>query len=452
MPKKKLEDARLKIFRKDLRFFGISLYKFILDVIPLGKGVLGCVAFNVKNLEEVQAGKIYVNEDYVKLPDFTYNNLVFVLIHELMHIINKHVARMQNRIPMLWNLAADHVVNTFIIDGLGRTVDSYKITNDKGEKVDGCFYVPELKKDLPNCSTEEAYDWLYEKNKDKILNVSYNSETGMIDITDANGNLKGSISPDLEQTEEEFKKDGGTSEELNETSERVQSQLRAIYNAEKSKGDIGSNIISRLDVMLKIIVPWTHMLERTIKKYTQLILDGRSWRRFNNYYRVHGYMLPGSDLEETKNGIGTLIIGNDTSGSISEKELSNFTYIIHESLKYFEKVIVINHDVEVHQEKEFEKENFGEFLNFIKTEGYKGRGGTSHKYLFERVETLWEEDIDSLSMFISLTDGYSDIENICDRYKFIKNVPSVILITPGGKEMKLDERFDKIEQISMKDD
>ncbi len=120
-------------------------------------------------------------------------------------------------------------------------------------------------------------------------------------------------------------------------------------------------------------------------------------------------------------------------------------------MKYFKNIKVLIHDVNIQQERDFNKDNILAFYEFIKNEGYKGRGGTSHQYVFERIEKLWEENPDDLSMCISLTDMYSDIESLYKKQQFIiNNFPLVFIITSSGKKIKLDESIGEITQIQIK--
>jgi len=120
-------------------------------------------------------------------------------------------------------------------------------------------------------------------------------------------------------------------------------------------------------------------------------------------------------------------------------------------MKYFKTIILLVHDTTIHQRKEFNKDNIGDFYNFITKTGYHGRGGTSHRCVFDEVQTeYWDKDKDDLSMVMSLTDMYSDIESTYRKYEWIKNnIPLVFIITQDGSMLNFDQSFGNITQIKI---
>ncbi len=269
----------------------------------------------------------------------------------------------------------------------------------------------------------------------------------MIEVFDQHGNKMFEVSP----MQGGSNKNGKQTEEEIEDGEKFISEARAILEDMKKKGNISGKISQYLSQLLKVEIPWEELVEKSIKTNTIMKPDDRSWRSLNKFYQPHGIHLPGYSLSESNEGIGTLIICVDRSGSINKKELKQFSYIIEQSMKYFKVIKVLIHDIKIHQEKEFNIDNIIEFYKFIKTEGYKGGGGTSHKYVFEKIQTIWEEDPNEISMCISLTDMYSDIKELYKKQEFIKNnLPFVFIITSSGQKINIDKDFGEITQIKIK--
>ena len=75
---------------------------------------LAYVKFKNKDINELDDGSIYFNGKFIAEPDFVYQNYFMILIHEFMHITFCHGIRRKDRDPMVWNLAADHVINAMI--------------------------------------------------------------------------------------------------------------------------------------------------------------------------------------------------------------------------------------------------------------------------------------------------------------------------------------------------
>jgi len=112
-----------------------------------------------------------------------------------------------------------------------------------------------------------------------------------------------------------------------------------------------------------------------------------------NFFVAHKLNLPGYSLIQETEGTGTLIITVDSSASISKRNLKQFSSIIENSMIHFQNIHLIVHDVTIHQRKIFDKDRISDFYNFISIEGYSGRGGTSHRYVFEEIQKKYWEKI-----------------------------------------------------------
>lgn len=60
----------------------------------------------------VSVDTLYYNPDFVK--KLTMEELIFVLIHEIMHLAMQHSLRRKNRDPYMWNVACDYFINKMI--------------------------------------------------------------------------------------------------------------------------------------------------------------------------------------------------------------------------------------------------------------------------------------------------------------------------------------------------
>ncbi|MBS2536263.1 hypothetical protein KGQ20_26210 [Catenulispora sp. NF23] len=87
---------------------------------------------------DAAAGEIYVNP----LASLTEPQWRFVLAHEMLHAALRHGDRVGGRDRFLWNVAADYVINGWLLEMA------------VGEMPDGCLYDPEL----AGMSAEEVYD------------------------------------------------------------------------------------------------------------------------------------------------------------------------------------------------------------------------------------------------------------------------------------------------------
>jgi hypothetical protein len=92
--------------------------------------------------------------------------------------------------------------------------------------------------------------------------------------------------------------------------------------------------------------------------------------------------------------------------------------------------------------------------------GFDGRGGTSHIDVFSTIDELIEgnldiEDhyisLDDISMVISLTDCYSDLEEIINdghgNIKWLDDIPLAIVISENGTKCEFERK--DIKQIKI---
>jgi predicted metal-dependent peptidase len=136
--------------------------------------------------------------------------------------------------------------------------------------------------------------------------------------------------------------------------------------------------------------------------------------------------------------IGLLIILIDVSGSIKVKELNMFSSVTYKSLKYFSKVLILVHNINIIQTITFEKDEFIKYMDFINNIGFLKGGGTSHYDCYEYIQKeIWndKELKDKFSMVISLTDGFSDINSCLNNRNFtwMKSVPTTFIISSKKK-------------------
>lgn len=431
-----IRKAKLKLFTNVLFFFGMMANKFVWDVEPLPEQIEGLVAYDTKDSSKIESGAIHINELYLLKPDYTYNNLVFILCHELLHILNKHGIRKGDRNWNTWNVACDHVIEVFL-----RKMNEVMKPYNNNYNI-----IPELYNQKPNCTAEQAYDWII--NHPNSIQINQTVSEMAIDVMDGSGNYMFTVVTSL----------GGITSALDEDenikaalTDQIVAEARAIFENIKSKGDTPDYLITYLDKILKVEIPWEKLVEKAIKTNVIMKPDERTWRCLNKYFVAHKINLPGYAFIEDTEGTGVLIIGVDSSGSVTDKNLKKFSSVIENSMKYFKTIILLVHDTIVHQRKEFNKDTIGDFYNFISKTGYKGRGGTSHKHLFDEIQIEhWEKDKDNLSMVISLTDMCSDITHVYKNYEWIKNnLPLVFIVTKDGDLLSLDNDFGTITQIKI---
>lgn len=407
-----LRRARLKLSSQKYRFFGLCIYPLRIILKEEPEEIEGYVKYepsenDVKKFEN----KIYVNSKIVDMDSYNTLNMIDILMHENNHILRRHDIRLGNRDPILWNIACDHIIDK-----------SLKRLN-LSKSFRGWNIIPQIENDKKYDSEESVYNWLVQKREKEQYSIT--QQNGQAELKNSFGQKVVNVDLDLSSSKNINQPE--LQPEQKQEIENYISQVRAIYNIEKERGNIAGNISSEFEKLIEIVIPWDVVLEKALKTNAFQKTDRRNWKKLNKFYQGININLPGKNRFEENNGVGTLIIHIDSSGSISKKDLQKAGYIIYKSIGNFEKTILLIADVSIHQQKEFNKFNQNELLSYFKNEGIKGRGGTSHLYVFNFIEDFFDKNKDELSMIISITDLYSDVESIFDKYQFTKSIPMIFL-------------------------
>lgn len=465
------EKLRKKIASPDFLIFAAALYKYTWELDPTCDKHAGAYVI-LDNKNKLANGTIYVNARKVLNDDYTFCHYGYTIFHELLHIMNKHGSRRGPRDPLMWNLAGDHVINTF----LAKVIEYEKEKNRTNyfQPYTTPFIEPDLVKNENNdeLSVEEVYEYLQKnfKKNYKIEKVSSDNNQGnnnggnqQQNTQDNNNSNSGGNNQNSNQKENWYKitdKRTGKSYYVSDKKEdpncgRAENNTNTTARGwmQKQRGTMPEFMKRYLDKILEVKIPWDELLKSAIKKNVVIRPSDRGWANLNAFYYPIGLTMPGKQYEELPDGIGTLIITVDTSGSISEENLGEFSSVICESIHHFEKIIVLVHDVEIHQYEEFNFDDSAKLFEFITKTGFKGGGGTSHEKIFDVIEEIYEEEQNGVSMNIFLTDGYSDIEENWDKHKWSKEnrIPTFIILT---KESKFIENIEALEghQIIMDKD
>lgn len=420
-----LRKARLKLSGNKYRFFGLCLYSIRTVLFDEDQGLPnaeGFVRYEKCDGTGSYENKIYVNGRMIENAKYyKTSNMIDIMLHEFNHILRRHDIRKGNRDPQLWNIACDHIIDCALKRlALSTPLNQWNI-------------IKEIEYDPLYTSEEAVYNWLVKHS----TKVKINSDGSVTFEDQWNGNTFTMI-PDLASCQPDGT-DGSSSEISPEQMQAIESyisQVRAIYNIEKERGAVSGGIQEQFEKLLEVHVPWEQVLEKAIKKCAFEKTDRRNWKKPNKFFINYGIYLPGRIPYTENNGVGTLIIHIDSSGSVSSEDLRKAGYVIYKSIQHFNKIIVIVADVQIHQTVEFRKNNSEDMLRYFKDHGIKGRGGTSHRHVFKYFDKYLEENPDELSLCISITDMYSDIESCLTTYTFHKTIPLILLSTSAGYKIE----------------
>lgn len=300
-------------------------------------------------------GNMFFNLDFVAT--LTVQQAVFLICHELLHIVYMHPQRLGGRDPQRWNIAGDAVIN-----------DQQR--HDKvGQWIDGGV-------DEPDARTKTA-DEMYSE----IHDDHHGGGIGH-DLIDGDGSHDPSNPASV------------TADEMSAVTAGIKTDIAAAAQEARIAGNMSAEMQSIVDSVLQVRTPWYEILERFI---TQRSKTDYSWSRPNRRTIANGGYMPTLDAVAR---VGTVLIGRDISLSIREEEHAafngHFNRIIETCVP--EKVHVMYCDTDVQRHDVFESSDYP-----IKCESMYG-GGTWLPAIFNKAKTL-QDDIDVCIIF---TDGYTE--------------------------------------------
>ena len=242
-------------------------------------------------------GEILVNPMFVE--NLSVGNVVFLLAHEAMHIALAHLHRMGDKDVQLWNTACDAVINDLLKE------------ERVGEFIHGGV-------DMPGASqktSEKIYEELKQKRDEQQQDGDSENEggnqgqggqdqsQGTLPIEDLLPDEASKITSSLEEAVAEGKTD-------------IASAMQATKMAGRDSG-MSSALRRFVADYIESKVDWWEILERLMTSKSERHL---SWEHPNKRF-VGRHYLP---RRERLPSMGEIVVGIDTSGSISDKEMAEF--------------------------------------------------------------------------------------------------------------------------------
>jgi len=216
--------------------------------------------------------------------NLSIEELVFVLCHEVGHIMFVHPFRRQHRDPLGWNVAGDYIINDLLVaDSVGSML------------VNG-LHDPELVK-KGGGTTDGVYDLLPNQMKDGSMSGWGPGGKGM----------------PLDQCVDS----GGDPAEQAAAEAEARVMVAQAAQAAKNQGKLSANLQRLVDYALRPKVPWQDVLRRFIstKAKTEYTF-ARPKRRF----LADDLYLPSLGGQR----MGDILVAVDCSGSIGQEELNVF--------------------------------------------------------------------------------------------------------------------------------
>jgi len=334
----------------------------------------------------------------------TDGEILFLMGHEILHVVYDHMARNQGRNPQLSNIAADYCVNGDLVQNkVGTPIKVVPILHETK------YY---------GWSFEKVYDDLYENAEkidmddllEKMLDEHLDGDSGDGDSngnqeTDENGNPVSKSKPKLSEKDRRQIKD-----------EMKEAVLNAAAAAGNSAGNIPQGVKRLIEQWTAPKLDWREILQQQIQStikndFTFQKINRRSWHM--------DAILPGMDNDEKID----ICLCVDMSGSVSSTMIKDFFSEVKGITDMYEdfNIQLWCFDTEVYGYKKFDPTNIDELLDYTPL----GGGGTE----FDVNWTFMKEHDIVPKKLIMFTDGYPwgswGDENYCDTVFIIHGAKDV---------------------------
>jgi predicted metal-dependent peptidase len=340
------------------------------------------------------------------------------VLHENLHVFLKQIIRHQDLArenPHLLNASMDLVTNDMIMQI--KEQDPLLV-----DLPDGGLWHPKFR----NWSVREVYNFLKSgKNNQGQQEGQPKAGQGCIIIGKEKYNTEGHDEHDNESIAD------ATPQQVQEMLAKISD---AIHQGGLLAGRMGMEIPRAFKDAMEPEVDWVEEMREFISNATRGT-DEFTFRKYNKRRVADDYYLPSTESET----ISEVIVAIDTSGSIGEKELSEFAGELASicDLTEPERVRVLWWDTKVHGEQVFNRESQGQIKKLLKPLG----GGGTHAGCVSDYLKKKKIDADCVVVF---TDGYVEHDVLWEI-----NTPTMWMVTVnhsftppmGGKMIKYKSKL-----------
>lgn len=365
----------------------------------------------------VDGRNLYYNTQFFNA--MTNKEIEFVVAHEILHMVFNHLDRREDRIPMLYNIAADYIVNNILVrDHIGET-----------PKIVDCFQNFKYE----GWTSEEVYDELFkeaQKNGEEYLKQlgemldEHLESAGDGEAKEDAGETKDSNGNTVSKSKPKFSK-----EEMKKIKDEIkENMISAAQTA--GAGNVPAGVQRIIKELTEPKINWRELLRQQIQS---TIKSDYTFIRPSRKSQMTGAVLPGMNFQNTID----ICISLDMSGSIGDEQardfLSEIKGIMDEYKDYNIKLWCF--DTNVYNEQNFSADSSENLMDYE----IMGGGGTD----FDANWTYMKEHDIQPKKFIMFTDGYPwkswGDPNYCDTIFVIHSNSNKDLQAPFGQTAHYDE-------------
>jgi predicted metal-dependent peptidase len=331
----------------------------------------------------VDGRNLYFNTQFFNAMD--NKEIEFVIAHEILHCVFDHLGRRFDRNPMLYNIAADYIVNNLLVrDRIGtkpKVVECYQDFKYEG------------------WSSEEVYDELFEeakKNGEEFLKQL--GEMGEmldehLDPEDGDGQEGAGEGKDKDGNSVSKSKPKYSKEEMKKIKDEIKEGMLSAAQA-AGAGNTPGEIARMIKQLTEPKMNWRELLRQQIQS---TIKSDFTFSRPSRKGQMSGAILPGMNVQDTID----IAVALDMSGSIGNDQAQDFLGEIKGIMDEYQdyNIKLWTFDTKVYNEQDFSADCGEDLLDY----NIMGGGGTDFM-----CNWTYMKDQDYVpKKFIMFTDGYA---------------------------------------------
>ncbi len=373
------------------------------------------------------ARKIYYNAQYIEQLDVEQTQ--YVLAHEALHCALLHFARRYHRDKHRWDIACDYAINPLLVnDGLKPPPGI--LLDDGFEDMTAEEIYPSIEENCDDAPMDRhAYD--EHDQADKGQSSGAQKEDRPPKSSPQTQSKQASESPGEGKNNRSSVEEGRngaalppplSKSEQDNLSTQWQQRLAGAAQTAMQAGKLGGGLARMVEHFLQAQLPWRSLLAQFVSSIAR---DDYSYARPSNR-RGDPVIYP-----SMRSGQVNIVVGLDTSGSISDSELNEFLTEI-DAIKAHMRAHIIFHacDLALAEDGPWEFEPWQEFTMPRK---FEGGGGTDFRPMFAWVE---QQNM-SPDLLVYFTDAEGEFPALPPSYPVVWLVKGKTK-TPWGRRVQLN--------------
>ena len=395
----KIKKARLSLLFNN-PFFGSLIMQ-----LPLQEENTWCTT------AAVDGRYIYWNRKFFE--GLTLDEVIFVLAHEVMHVVYDHFGRRGHRDPGYFNMAGDYVINAMLINEKIGAMPTKPVV-DKDAEGNTSQRVGLYDKKYEGWSSEAVYDDLLKRQVKKQMTLDVHIQMGKDGQDGAGKKANNGIPIEVDEAT------------LKEIRESLKDKI--LQAAQAAAGKMPASIARLVDHLVEAKINWRDYIRETIQ--SQLTAD-YTWHKPNRRHSSSDIVFPSLIKEETID----VEVSIDQSGSISTEMARDFLSEIHGITQQYSQftIAVSTFDTKLYNRQVFTNDNVDELLDYEP----KGGGGTD-------IDVVWrylkKNSIEPklLIVFTDLEDDSHGDPNYCNTLFLINNPYNKNIVPQHGSWVRYE--------------